>query len=130
MKKNINFYKVFSSVCQGGILLCSIIILFGCNDATMSGIKAIGANITPIEQIDRKQTDQVIYVEGKVEKVVPLLEGKRLYQLNDSSGKIWVLANKTNFRIGEKVVVKGKIKYKDIPINKQDFGDLYIEEES
>ncbi|MGD1875598.1 MAG: hypothetical protein ACFB02_21395 [Mastigocoleus sp.] len=96
----------------------------------MSGIKAIGANITPIEQIDRKQTDQVIYVEGKVEKVVPLLEGKRLYQLNDSSGKIWVLANKTNFRIGEKVVVKGKIKYKDIPINKQDFGDLYIEEES
>ncbi|MEM7553569.1 MAG: hypothetical protein AAF378_05630 [Cyanobacteria bacterium P01_A01_bin.84] len=129
MKKNINCNNLLS-VLPKGLLLYLFISLIGCNNATMSGIKAIGANITPIEQLNPKQKNQSVYVQGKVEKVVPLLEGKLLYKINDSSDTIWVAANQNGFKVGQQVVIKGKIRYKDIPLAGKNFGDVYLEEES
>ncbi|MBK1988202.1 hypothetical protein A0J48_011740 [Sphaerospermopsis aphanizomenoides BCCUSP55] len=89
----------------------------------------IGANVTPIREIkpveDNKAT---VYIQGKVEKEAPLVK-QRGYQIADSTGKIWVVTNQSNLKVGQDAVFKGKIKYKSIPLAGQEYGEVYLEEE-
>ena len=70
----------------------------------------------------------MVYLQGKVVKQVPLVE-RQVYQLQDSTGIIWVLTNQTNIQQGEQILVEGKLRYESIPLAGKDFGELYIEEQ-
>jgi hypothetical protein len=100
---------------------------------TPVGIKGnnliFGSNVTPIKEIQAKQDKQgTVYIQGKVERQVPLLK-RRAYQINDSTGKIWVVTNQSDLQPGKDIVIKGKVRYQSIPLAGQEFGEVYIEEE-
>jgi hypothetical protein len=108
-----------------GLLLAGLV---SCGNISQYGMSAIGANVTPIRTLTKQQNNSTVYVQGKVEKVVPLLQ-QRAYQINDSTGKIWVVTNQTSWRENEQVVVKGKLRYKSIPLAGKEFGEVYVQEQ-
>ncbi|MUG91101.1 hypothetical protein F7734_00725 [Scytonema sp. UIC 10036] len=131
--KNLNILFLY----QHGIVLSlrlglTVLLLtgvFSCTNLSRYGWNTIGANITPIQEIKpQKEDDATVYIQGKVEKRVSLL--KRLaYQINDSTGKVWVISNETGIKEGDKVVFKGKIRYQSILIAGKEYGEVYLEEE-
>ncbi len=86
-------------------------------------------NVTAINELtpQNKDNKDPVYVSGKVERKVPLLE-KQMYQIEDSTGKIWVLTNQKNWKVGDKVVVKAIPQYESIPISGAELGQVYLEE--
>jgi hypothetical protein len=108
--------------------------LAGCSYLTTPGLQAsnlsFGSNVTLIRSIQPEQEAQgaTVYVQGKVESQVPLLN-QWAYQINDSTGKIWVVTNQPNLQAGQRVVIRGKIRYKSIPLANEEFGEVYLEEE-
>jgi uncharacterized protein YdeI (BOF family) len=110
-----------------GLTFCLFPGLTGCDRKNFSGMNAIGANITPIRGLQAQQQNTTVYIQGKVAKQAPLLQ-KRLYQLDDSTGKIWVLTSETNWQEGQQVVVKGKLNYKNITLAGKELGEIYVEE--
>jgi uncharacterized protein YdeI (BOF family) len=74
-----------------------------------------------------------VYLQGKVSKQVPILKGQ-LYELEDSTGKIWVLSSVEpgkgrRSKPGQQIRIKGKVRYQDIDIAGQNLGEAYIEEQ-
>jgi hypothetical protein len=113
-------------------LFCILITgLYACGQEGKSGINlqnlTIGANVTPIQKITPQNKDTTVYIQGKVEKTAPLIQ-RKAYQINDSTGKIWVITNQGNFQIGEQVVLKGNVQYQSIPLAGQEYGEIYLEE--
>lgn len=107
--------------------------LCSCGKLTPSGLSGnkpiIGANITPIREIKPQQNNQAtVYIQGTVSKQAPLIK-QRVYQINDTTGKIWVVTNQTNLQEGQQVVFRGKVRYRSIPLAGKEFGEVYLEEE-
>ncbi len=114
-----------------GLYFSLVMGLYACGKERNSGISLknfhIGANVTPIQKITKKNQDTRVYIQGKVEKTAPLIQ-KKAYQINDSTGKIWVITNQGNFQVGEEVVLKGNVQYKSIPLAGKEYGEIYLEE--
>ncbi|MCF4968321.1 hypothetical protein [Nostoc sp. CMAA1605] len=116
-----------------GISLLLMLLLCGCgalNSSNLQGNKfGFGSNVTEIKTIQAKREKLgTVYVQGKVERKVPLLQ-RQAYLINDSTGKIWIVTNQHNVKEGESFVMRGKILYQSIPIANQEFGEVYLEEE-
>ncbi|MEH1942719.1 MAG: hypothetical protein V7L01_21220 [Nostoc sp.] len=89
----------------------------------------IGSNVTPIREIKPEQKNQaIVYIQGQVEKQAPLMK-QWAYQISDSTGKIWVVTNQKNLVKGAQVVIKGKVRYRSIPLADRELGEVYLEEE-
>ncbi|MEA5618501.1 hypothetical protein VB711_11735 [Cronbergia sp. UHCC 0137] len=89
----------------------------------------IGVNITPIREIKPTQTQSAtVSIEGKIEKQAPMIQ-RWAYQINDTTGKIWVLTKQDNLQLGQQVVLKGKVKYQSIPLGGKEYGEVYLEAE-
>ncbi len=103
--------------------------LLSCSNLNEYGINAIGVNVTSISELKPQKSDKKspVYVQGKVERKVPLLE-QQMYQIDDSTGKVWVLTNQKSWKIGDKVVVKALPQYESIPISGAELGEVYLEE--
>ncbi|MDP5018793.1 MAG: hypothetical protein NWQ43_16080 [Dolichospermum sp.] len=105
--------------------------LSACGNQGNSGINFknlnIGANVTQIQKITQQNQDTTVYIQGKVEKTAPLIKQKA-YQINDSTGKIWVITNQGNFQVGEQVVLKGNVQYQSVPLAGKEYGEIYLEE--
>ena len=69
-----------------------------------------------------------VYLQGTVGDRVPLLKGQ-VYQLQDQTGKIWVLSSKRDLQSGDLIRIKGLVRYEAIEIAGQDRGEVYIEEQ-
>lgn len=112
-----------------GIGLILALGLCSCAPVNISENKiSFGSNVTAIKKIKATPNKQgTVYVQGKVERKVPLLNS-RVYLINDTTDQIWVVTNQSNFQEGESVVIKGKLLYKSIPIASQEFGEVYLEE--
>jgi hypothetical protein len=115
-----------------GIILLLVFGLASCSSLPIPSLKAgslnIGSNVTQIAEIKPDTDEQTtVYIQGKVERQVPLLE-RWAYQINDSTGKIWVISRQSDLNEGDHVVFKGKVRYKSIPLADQEFGEVYIEE--
>lgn len=100
-------------------LLCGLI---GCTNLS-------GVNVSNIRDVEpQRDKDTTVYLQGKVANLIPLVEGQ-VYQLQDTSGTIWVLTTQTDLQPGNEVLLKGKVRYKSIPLAGKDFGEVYIEEQ-
>lgn len=71
---------------------------------------------------------RTVYLRGQVGDRVPLLTGE-VYQLQDETGTIWVVSNDTMLQQGEEVLIRGTVRYENIPLAGQEFGEAYIEEQ-
>ncbi|WP_414577294.1 hypothetical protein [Anabaena sp. CCY 9402-a] len=115
-----------------GITLVLVVGLCSCAPLNVSGLKgnkiSFGSNVTAIQKIKATPDKQgTVYVQGKVERKVPLLK-RWAYLINDATDQIWIVTNESNFQQGETVVMQGKLLYQSIPIAKKDFGEVYLEE--
>jgi uncharacterized protein YdeI (BOF family) len=122
--KNIFSYWGLTFVCLFALSSCGYSGQSGLNGVNFS----IGANVTPIRELKARQDKATVYIQGKVNSSVPLVK-QQVYQINDSTGKIWVLTKQTGWKEGQQVVVKGKVNYKSIPLGGKEFGEIYLEEE-
>lgn len=125
MQQSRRFYIVpFYFFIVGG-LVCLSLVQFG-----VSSIDFIfGTNVTNIRDINSKQgNNATVYLEGKVAHRVPLL-GWQMYQLQDTSGRIWVLTDQKDLQLNDKVLIKGNVRYQSIPLARKDFGEAYVREQ-
>lgn len=72
-----------------------------------------------------KKVDQTVYLTGKVVHLAPFL-GNGAYQIEDVTGKIWVVTTQTLPQLNQQINLKGKIKYQSLPLAKQELGDFYL----
>ena len=125
MQQSRRFYVIpFYFFILGG-LVCVSLVQFG-----ISSISSIfGTNVTNIRDIDSKQDNNAtVYLQGKVAHRVPLLESQ-MYQLQDASGRIWVLTEQKNLQLNDEVRIKGNVRYQSIPLAGKDFGEVYVQEQ-
>ncbi|MBV6626729.1 MAG: hypothetical protein KI793_27960 [Rivularia sp. (in: Bacteria)] len=121
--------QVRSKLFVWGLAPCLISGLLSCSNLSEYGMNAIGVNVTSIGELKPPTNDNEapVYIQGKVERKVPLLE-QQMYQIEDSTGKVWVLTNQKNWKVGDKVVVKALPQYESIPVSGTDLGQVYLEE--
>jgi len=103
-----------------GILLCLLIGgLIGCNNAIQN-------NLTQINQLqESSEAGKEVYVQGQVSDPVSLLD-TGAYQLQDSTGNIWVFTNETLPNEGDEVTIKGQVKYESISVGDFELGEVYL----
>jgi hypothetical protein len=124
MQQANNFYNSLSVGYWG--LFC--LILTGLTSCSNLNLATIGTNITPIRDLTPQKSNVTVYIQGKVEKHAPLLQ-KHVYQLDDTTGKIWVLTNQDNLRVGSQIVIKGQVRYQSIRLGGKELGESYVEEQ-
>jgi hypothetical protein len=92
-----------------------------------------GCGTSTVKQIQdhphRNWFNSTVYLRGQVSDRVPLLDAQ-VYQLEDATGKIWVLTDKATPKKGDAVYIKGIVKFEAIPVEGQEFGEAYIEEQA
>lgn len=71
---------------------------------------------------------QTVQLQGTVGDRAPLLQGQ-VYELQDETGKIWVLSPRANLQTGTPVLIQGRVRYEAIEIEDQNLGEVYIEEQ-
>ncbi|WNN87369.1 hypothetical protein [Gloeocapsopsis dulcis] len=113
------------------ILLLLLTGLLGCSGVP-SALNSInvgfGADVSQISDIEpTRDQDTTVFVRGKVAALVPLVDWLA-YQVQDSTGTIWVLTNQRNIQLEDQVLIEGKLRYHSIPVAEQDFGEAYVEE--
>lgn len=101
------------------ILLIVSFGLVGCNSLFNSY-----QNPFQIEEINNKKDGRNVYVAGKVIRIIPLIKNGA-YQLQDDTGKIWILTTNKLPSIGAKISVKGQIKYQKLPFSTK---EIYLQE--
>ncbi|MEO0012151.1 MAG: hypothetical protein RLZZ535_540 [Cyanobacteriota bacterium] len=74
-----------------------------------------------------KKVGKTVYLTGKVLHIAPFL-GNAAYQIEDATGKIWVVTAQTIPQLNQQINIKGKIEYQSLPIAKQELGDFYLVE--
>ncbi|NJO42570.1 MAG: hypothetical protein HC769_11090 [Cyanobacteria bacterium CRU_2_1] len=91
----------------------------------------VGCGVTTVRQVQEHPTrnwfNSTVQLKGTIGDRAPLI-GAQVYQLQDETGTIWVLTTDTNLRSGERVVVQGKVLFQSIPIEGQEYGEVYIQE--
>jgi len=114
----------------GSLLLILTSGLLSCGHLPMSQLN-LDSNVTNIGDIQQKrQVDGEVYLRGKVENRAPFV-GNAAYQIQDGTGKIWILTNQALPQLGDEVLLKGEVRYKSITLKGlagQDLGEVYVEE--
>lgn len=108
--------------------------LLGCANSAPFGISGlnvgnIGTNITQIGNIPQNPTiDSVVHLQGQVTNRAPLM-GLSAYQLKDTTGTIWVFTNQTLPKLGDEILIMGKLQFQSIPVSGKEFGEVYVVQE-
>jgi RecJ-like exonuclease len=120
-----NFFRIaICSFLAVGLLSCGRLPPYA-----MNGMNLMGASTVKIRDLKPETGNgTTVRLQGKVVQQVPLA-GWQMYQLQDSTGKIWVLTKRKNVRSPTSVSIEGKVYFQSIPIAGQDFGEIYIEEQ-
>ena len=108
------------------IIVSLNINLISCNSLTSSNLLASKATI-PINAIAEQSKTETIYITGKVIKVAPLL-GNNAYQVQDSTGSIWVITTANLPSVGQNILIKCQIKSQSLSLVNQELEELYLVE--
>jgi hypothetical protein len=115
-----------------GMFLAIMVGLVGCGSpATSSPDRSSQPAIATIsiESVHKTAPKaSLVALKGIVGDRAPLL-GATVYELQDNTGKIWILTQKTAPEKGQEVVVTGTLRFRSIPINGQEQGSAYVEQE-
>jgi hypothetical protein len=108
--------------------LLLLLNLVGCSQLNNFSLSPIAQNLlhTQISSLKTpKSIDSNVYLQGKVSDRSPFLEGGA-YQLEDSTGKIWITTATKLPSLGAEVAIEGKVRYQSIPIENREWGELYV----
>ena len=88
------------------------------------GLAGCRTPLISIEDISSKKIGRTVYLMGKVVHLAPLLDNAA-YQLEDTTGKIWVVTTQNPPEFGQQIEIKGKIEYQSLPFADRELGDFY-----
>ncbi|MGB5635593.1 MAG: hypothetical protein WBM86_22825 [Waterburya sp.] len=88
--------------------------LIGCRDSSIS-----------VKEISQQKIDNTVYLTGKVVHIAPFID-RAAYQIEDATGKIWVVTTQNPPEFGKSISIKGKIKYQSLSFAEQELGELYL----
>ena len=111
---NLSFASVLNKLKQVSLGIFSLLSLFGCRTSPIA-----------VEDIANKQVGKTVSLTGKVIHIAPFLE-RSAYQLEDSTGKIWVVTTQDPPQLDRQIEIKGKIKYQSLPFGDRELGDFYL----
>jgi len=84
---------------------------------------------TPIQALlQPPQTPESHRLTGQVQQIAPLVQGQ-VYQLQDSTGSIWVLSQGSGLTVGDRVLIQGTPTYQSIPLAGREQGEVYVIEQ-
>lgn len=105
------------------LLACSVSL--GCSSLNYLGVALSNPPLTPISQLQQSQPEATVYLQGKVSNLAPFLDSGA-YQLQDETGRIWVLTEQKLPFQGQKIAIEGQVTYQPIPVEGKDLGELYV----
>lgn len=139
--------KAQIKTCLFGLLLSGM-VLGGCaasEDRPVSALKAdqpatpapvqpppeqlTGQPVVSIDSLKRDQADETVAIAGNITQRVALLEGW-LYQVQDETGSVWVVASSSEPEIGQSALIEGTVRYEAIVVESIDAGEVYLEEQA
>jgi len=80
-----------------------------------------------IDSIEEQKKPKSIYISGTVIKIAPLL-GNNAYQVQDNTGKIWVVTTEKLPSVGQNILIKCKIQSQNFSSTNQELDELYLVE--
>lgn len=78
--------------------------------------------------IQTQPPDQAVQVKGKVITVAPMIN-QVAYEVQDSSGAIWVISQKQPPKLDSEISIAGKVKFESIQVEGQEIAERYILED-
>ncbi len=87
------------------------------------------SQLSAINSLSASQAEDKVSISGSVTQRVALLDGW-LYQMQDDSGSLWVLTNRSEPTVGETATVSGIVRYEAIAVGEIDASEVYLEEQS
>lgn len=106
-------------------LLLALLGLAGCGVAGVSEVRWVGWGrpvlVRAVGGIYRHESDAAnpaavrqgtVYLRGVVGDRIPLIDGQ-IYELQDSTGRIWVVTTDTARQSGDRVLIRGDIRWVD-----------------
>lgn len=113
---NLNFEPTLDKLKFASVWWIIFSSLIGCHAPFMA-----------VQDISVKKTGKTINLTGKVIQVAPFI-ANAAYQLEDPTGKVWVVTDRNLPQLGQQINIKGKIEYQSLPFAEQELGDFYIVE--
>lgn len=113
---------------SGGLIGCKHFAPPAINPDQVKEIQFV-VNATTIAEV-QKSSDQesTVYLRGRITNQAPLVGGMA-YELQDSTGSIWVVTKEPNPSLGDEVLIKGVLRYQAIRLNSQEQGSVYVEQQ-
>jgi hypothetical protein len=90
------------------------------------GLVGCRSPLIMIEEVTQK-VGKTVYLTGKVVHLAPFI-GNGAYQMEDGTGKIWVVTSHALPQANQQIKIKGKIEYQSLPFAQQELGDFYLVE--
>lgn len=110
-----------------GMLLIGTLI--GGTGCQLSNIPLPFRHAGQIRAIDTVQTQvevgSTVYVRGQVGDRIPLVDGQ-VYELEDNTGRIWVVTSDPSLSTGDELVIQGTLSYQATPEFGADSGERYL----
>ena len=88
---------------------------------------APSSSVLKISDLQKAPRQSAVAVQGKVGQQAAIVGGT-VYELQDSSGSIWVLSRRAAPKTGEEISIRGILRYQSIPLNGKEQGSLYVEQ--
>ena len=80
-----------------------------------------------VDAIANQKKHKPIYITGTVTKIAPLL-GNNAYQVQDNTGKIWVVTTEKLPSVGQNILIKCNIQSQNLSLTNQELDELYLVE--
>lgn len=78
-----------------------------------------------VADISPKKIGRTVYLTGRVVQIAPLIDNAA-YQLQDNTGKVWVVTSHNSPQLDRQIKIEGKIEYQSLPFAERELGDFYI----
>ena len=127
-----------SLILMRGFGLSLLVGLVGCSSPVLQPEKttfhpeamlsSLDFSTAKIGELQKQKTDFTVHLQGKTGALAPLA-GLSAYELQDSTGKIWVVTKSSPPAPRTEIKVTGKVRYQRIVLDGRDQGSIYIEQE-
>ena len=93
--------------------------LFSCSKIAESLFSISAAKNVPVRKIreikNQKQVNSTVYLKGKVGNQASFV-GSGAYELQDTTGSIWILTKQSLPQKGDELIIEGKLQYQSMPL--------------
>ncbi len=125
------------SILMGGFGLSLLTGLLGCGRPALQAeaqfhpeamLSTLDFSTAKISELQKQKTNFTVHLQGKIGAQAPLA-GLIAYELQDATGKIWVVTKSAPPAAGTEVKVTGRVRYQSIVLDGRDRGSVYLEQE-